>query len=262
MKYEKILSNQLEETLPDWEDKYLSYKELKKRLDDDEVDDLSRHEEMDFIRFLEAELEKFNWFFLDKEQDYIIGSKELQDIVAKTRKSSNDEELIMKARKDVLDFRRKMVLLDNYSALNYTIHVNVMICFTRFGEDTKEIRQAKRRFIRFSFIQKVSQQPFVTTNLLNDLLRYCEMILNHLFSMTEPSVTSKAVHNENAICATRHVTTSAEKESVIKGGGEKLIGTEYIESLYLRRTLSALRALKEIRSGSKTKNVFSLPLIV
>lgn len=270
MKYGKILSNQLEETLPDWEDKYLSYKELKKRLklinqkvveraneklgDDDfsivsdEADDLSRQEEMDFIRFLEAELDKFNWFFEDKEQDYIIRSKELQDRVAKTKKSSNDRDLIMKARRDVLDFHGEMVLLECYSALNYTGLVKIL----------KKYDKQRGAFIRFSFIQKVLQQPFVTTDLLNDLLKDCEMMLNHLFSMTEPSVTSSAVHHENANFATRPVTATSKNESLTEGGGEELTET-YMESLYLRSTLSALRALKEIRSGSRTRNVSSMP---
>ncbi|KAI3884196.1 hypothetical protein MKW92_034506 [Papaver armeniacum] len=268
MKYGKILSNQLEETLPDWEDKYLSYKELKKRLklinqkvversnenlgeDDFSIvsDDLSRQEEMDFIRFLEAELDKFNWFFIDKEQDYIIRSKELQDRVARTRNSSNDEDLVMKARRDVLDFHGEMILLESYSALNYTGLVKIL----------KKYDKQRGAFIRFSFIQKVLQQPFVTTDLLNDLLKDCEMMLNHLFSMTEPSITSNAVHHENAIFATRPVTTTGENESRTEGGGEELTETEYMESLYLRSTLSALRALKEIRNGSRTRNIFSMP---
>ncbi|KAI3843434.1 hypothetical protein MKX03_024328 [Papaver bracteatum] len=268
MKYGKILSNQLEETLPKWVDNYISYKELKKRLkfinqkvversngklgeDDFSIvnDDLSRQEEMDFIRFLEAELDKFNWFFEDKEQDYIIRSKELQDRVAKIKKSSNNEDLIMKARRDVLNFHGEMVLLECYSALNYTGLVKIL----------KKYDKQRGAFIRFSFIQKVSQQPFVTTDLLNDLLKDCEMMLNHLFSLTEPSVTSNAVHHEKAIFATRPVTTTDDNESRTEGWGEELTETEYMESLYLRSTLSALRALKEIRSGSKTRNVFSMP---
>ncbi|OAY72035.1 SPX domain-containing protein 1 [Ananas comosus] len=32
MKFERSLSNQMEETLPEWRDKFLRYKELKRRL--------------------------------------------------------------------------------------------------------------------------------------------------------------------------------------------------------------------------------------
>ena len=34
---------------------------------------------------------------------------------------------------------------------------------------------------------------------------------------------------------------------------------EYVKSLYMKSTISALRALKEIRSGSSTVSAFSLP---
>lgn len=100
MKFGKSLSNQIEETLPEWRDKFLSYKELKKRLklvepkggerpskrpridaagscyvEDGEKDDFSSSEEMNFIKLLEDELEKFNSFFVEKEEEYIIRLK-------------------------------------------------------------------------------------------------------------------------------------------------------------------------------------------
>ena len=100
MKFGKSLSNQIEETLPEWRDKFLSYKELKKRLKlvepkggdrpskrpridaavgssaaDGEKDDFSSSEEMNFIKLLEDELEKFNSFFVEKEEEYIIRLK-------------------------------------------------------------------------------------------------------------------------------------------------------------------------------------------
>lgn len=108
MKFGKSLSNQIEETLPEWRDKFLSYKELKKRLKliepnkgggdrpnkrlrldtavdctDDGDNNYSNNnskesmtkEEIDFIRLLEDELEKFNSFFVEKEEEYIIRLK-------------------------------------------------------------------------------------------------------------------------------------------------------------------------------------------
>ena len=97
MKFGKSLSNQIEETLPEWRDKFLSYKELKKRLkiigggdrpakrprvaDNDDSAAASEaamtREEEDFLRLLEAELEKFNAFFVEKEEEYIIRQKVL-----------------------------------------------------------------------------------------------------------------------------------------------------------------------------------------
>ena len=93
MKFGKSLSNQIEETLPEWRDKFLSYKELKKRLkqigggdrlakraktaaaDGEEGGEAMTREEEDFLRLLEAELEKFNAFFVEKEEEYIIRQK-------------------------------------------------------------------------------------------------------------------------------------------------------------------------------------------
>lgn len=90
MKFGKSLSNQIEETLPEWRDKFLKYKELKKQLKLVEpVGDVDRprkrlridggcggsREEIDFIMMLEDEMEKFNGFFLEKEEEYIIRLK-------------------------------------------------------------------------------------------------------------------------------------------------------------------------------------------
>ncbi|KAI3891020.1 hypothetical protein MKW98_007325 [Papaver atlanticum] len=271
MKFGKSLSNQIEETLPEWGDKFLSYKELKKRLklidpkvgerssnkrlravvDDEEFsivteDELKgmTREEIDFIRLLEAELEKFNWFFVDKEEEYIIRLKELQDRVAKAKESSNED--LIKARKEIVDFHGEMVLLENYSALNYTGLVKIL----------KKYDKRTGAVIRLPFIQRVLQQPFVTTDLLNKLVKECEMILDDLFCIEDPpSVTSKAVDG-HVIHATRPV---ADKESLLKGGPNELAEIEYMESLYMKSTLSALRSLREIRSGSSTVSVFSLP---
>lgn len=93
MKFGKSLSNQIEETLPEWRDKFLSYKDLKKRLklierpakrarvaDEGSAsagdgDSAMTREELDFILLLEAELDKFNSFFVEKEEEYIIRQK-------------------------------------------------------------------------------------------------------------------------------------------------------------------------------------------
>lgn len=98
MKFGKCLSNQIEQTLPEWRDKFISYKDLKKRLnsisgcDGEGAEPGKRRrldrcgagegsaagvsmEELEFVRVLEDELEKFNAFFVEKEEDYIIKLK-------------------------------------------------------------------------------------------------------------------------------------------------------------------------------------------
>lgn len=99
MKFGKSLSSQIEKTLPEWRDKFLSYKELKKKLKNlepsvagedrpakrprvdsgtgDSVADAGEmsKEESGFRNLLENELEKFNNFFVEKEEEYIIRLK-------------------------------------------------------------------------------------------------------------------------------------------------------------------------------------------
>ncbi|GMH27315.1 hypothetical protein Nepgr_029158 [Nepenthes gracilis] len=264
MKFGKSLSNQIEETLPEWRDKFLSYKELKKRLKliDAKVvenndrqskrqrlsvsgggdcadgvvgDDMSK-EEVDFIKLLEVELEKFNAFFVEKEEEYVIRLKELQDRVPKAK---DLEEEMLKIRKEIVDFHGEMVLLENYSALNYTGLVKIL----------KKYDKRTGALIRLPFIQRVLQQPFFTTDMLYKLVKECERMLDVVFPTVEPSI------------ATEPATTSCTRgdNNDLLNRPNELTDIEYVESLYMKSTVSALKALMEIRSGSSTVSMFSLP---
>ncbi|KAF2317991.1 hypothetical protein GH714_041316 [Hevea brasiliensis] len=221
MKFGKSLSNQIEETLPEWRDKFLSYKELKKRLKliepnkggdrpikrprldagdctdepsgGDNKDAMTK-EVIDFIKLLEDELEKFNNFFVEKEEEYIIRLKELQDRVAKATDSS--EEMI-KIRKEIVDFHGEMVLLENYSALNYTGLVKIL----------KKYDKRTGALIRLPFIQKVLQQPFFTTDLLYKLVKECETMLDRLFLINEPQSSVEAVDGDEGCDPSTSATT-------------------------------------------------------
>uniref|UniRef100_A0A1J3GMB5 SPX domain-containing protein 4 n=1 Tax=Noccaea caerulescens TaxID=107243 RepID=A0A1J3GMB5_NOCCA len=108
MKFGKEFRTHLEETLPEWRDKFLCYKPLKKLLkyypyqsadlgagDSDQIDlrpvfadttNLSSAADdvvapgvrptedlqSSFVRILNEELEKFNDFYVDKEEDFVI----------------------------------------------------------------------------------------------------------------------------------------------------------------------------------------------
>ncbi|KAJ3691913.1 hypothetical protein LUZ60_012263 [Juncus effusus] len=258
MKFGKSLNNQIEETLPEWKDKFLSYKDLKKRLKLIErpakrarVADLGSasataagagvsamtSEEIEFMRLLEAELDKFNSFFVEKEEEYIIRQKELQDRVRKVAGKGPKEEL-MKVRKEIVDFHGEMVLLENYSALNYTGLVKIL----------KKYDKRTGALIRLPFIQKVLQQPFFTTDLLFKLVKQSEAMLDSLLPTNDPSISNGS--------------NGSDPKSVpgpSSNGNGSLGEIESMESSYMKSTVAALRALKEIRSGSSTVSVFSLP---
>ncbi|KAJ7978918.1 SPX domain-containing protein [Quillaja saponaria] len=267
MKFGKSLSNQIEETLPEWRDKFLSYKDLKKRLkllepakgggsagdgerpnkrariDAASDEDGMSQEEIEFRKLLEDELEKFNTFFLEKEEEYIIRLKELQDRVSKAKEFT--EEMI-KVRKEIVDFHGEMVLLENYSALNYTGLVKIL----------KKHDKRTGALIRLPFIQKVLQQPFFTTDLLYKLVKECEKILDRLFPLNNPPVMGEAT-NEDGGCDPS--TSTTDMGNGLLKVPKELAEIEYMESLYMKSTISALRILKEIRSGSSTVSMFSLP---
>ncbi|CAG7881351.1 unnamed protein product [Brassica rapa] len=251
MKFGKSLSNQIEETLPEWQDKFLSYKELKKKLKlleprggvENRPNKRSRSdtdptkEELDFIRLLEEELDKFNSFFVEKEEEYIIRLKELKDQVAK---ANNSNEEMINIKRDIVDFHGEMVLLMNYSALNYTGLAKIL----------KKYDKRTGALIRLPFIQKVLQEPFFTTDLLNTFVKECEAMLDRLF----PSNKNRNLDEDKS-----DPTTSETNGSDLLRLPKDLSEIEYMESLYMKSTVSALRVLKEIRSGSSTVSVFSLP---
>ncbi|KAL1189151.1 SPX domain-containing protein 1 [Cardamine amara subsp. amara] len=241
MKFGKSLSNQIEQTLPEWRDKFLSYKELKKRLkliDSKSADRPVKRlrldssfgageefsvgmskEEINFIQLLEDELEKFNNFFVEKEEEYIIRLKEFRDRIAKAKDSM---EKMITIRKEIVDFHGEMVLLENYSALNYTGLVKIL---KKYDKRTGDL-------MRLPFIQKVLQQPFYTTDLLYKLVKESEAMLDRFFPVNE-----------------------IEAENI----QAELSEHKFMESLHMKSTIAALRVLKEIRSGSSTVSVFSLP---
>lgn len=79
MKFGKRLKQQIQETLPAWRDKFLSYKELKKlvKLISSAppllVESLEYGKaDAEFVYLLNNEIEKFNAFFMEQEEDFII----------------------------------------------------------------------------------------------------------------------------------------------------------------------------------------------
>ncbi|KAK9141709.1 hypothetical protein Syun_011109 [Stephania yunnanensis] len=265
MKFGKSLSTQIEETLPEWRDKFLSYKDLKKKLklidgggeraskrrrvEENGVGDGEgssgagmTEEENDFITLLEEEIEKFNGFFVDKEEEYVIRLKELQD----RKGRANLAREVYRLKKEIVDFHGEMVLLENYSALNYTGLVKIL----------KKYEKRTGSLIRLPYIQKVLQEPFYNYDVLNKLVKECELMLDHLFLTKIPSsYPTEAFDGAEVLDEQSSVT---RKDDLLTGPKE-LAEIEYIESLYMKSTLSALRTLKEVRKGSSTVSVFSLP---
>lgn len=77
MKFGKRLKKQVEESLPEWRDKFLAYKRLKRlvRLVPADPSAPRRRRaaaEAAFVRLLDGEVDRFNAFFLEREEDFVI----------------------------------------------------------------------------------------------------------------------------------------------------------------------------------------------
>lgn len=86
-------------------------------------------------------------------------------------------------------------------------------------------------------------------------MKECETTLDQLFPLNQQP------HSAGATAADerRDPTTSAATKDDGLLRFPKELAEIYMESLHMKSTISALRVLKEIRSGSSTVSVFSLP---
>ncbi|PON61152.1 SPX domain-containing protein [Parasponia andersonii] len=239
MKFGKRLKDQIQETLPDWQDKFLSYKELKKlvKLISSAPTLLNGSTEYDkaeaeFVYLLNNEIDKFNAFFMEQEEDFIIRHKELQHRIQRVidmwGPNGNRpcgilfKEEMGKIRKDIVDFHGEMVLLENYSNINYTGLAKIV----------KKYDKRTGGILRLPFIQKVLKQPFFTTDLVSKLVKECESIIDAVFPVEEQDL--------------REIREASEAVTVADQG-------------IFRNTVVALMTMQEIRRGSSTYSQFSLP---
>ncbi|XP_042458382.1 SPX domain-containing protein 2-like [Zingiber officinale] len=95
--------------------------------------------------------------------------------------------------------------------------------------------------IRQPFIEKVLQQPFFTTDPLYKLVKECVAMLDHLFPSNNLSISAEC-DGQNGV----------PKPAQLGGRVPELEKIKYMQSLYMKSTVAALRSLKHIRSKSST----------
>lgn len=141
-----------------------------------------------------------------------------------------------------------------YYNLVYSLVYSLFALSTGLVKILKKYDKRTGALIRLPFIQRVLQQPFFTTDLLYKLVKECEAMY-HLF----PNVERIRLTDNAADREVGEPTTGITETEALLEGPEVLAEIEYMESLYMKSTVSALRVLKEIRKGSSTVSVFSLP---
>lgn len=90
------------------------------------------------------------------------------------------------------------------------------------------------------------------------------MALEHLFYINQQPSTSEATEDketQQSSTSTEDMKSSTSTEDIKRplSGSKELAEIEIMEGMYMKLTVSALRVLKEIRSGSSTVSMFSLP---
>ncbi|KAK1383592.1 SPX domain-containing protein [Heracleum sosnowskyi] len=244
MKFGKEFSIHLEETLPEWRDKYLCYKPLKKLLknfpDSSSVANLPppaadaagaspalpQHLQEWFVKILSEELEKFNDFYVDKEEEFVIRFQELKERIERLKEKSckdgvftsesefSDE--MMEIRKDFVSIHGEMVLLKNYSSLNFAGLLKIL----------KKYDKRTGGLLRLPFTQLALDQPFFTTEPLTSVVRGTNSTASDM------------------------ATISAEATSLGEDAGD-----------VYRMTLAAMRTIQGLKRESSTYNPLSFASI-
>ncbi|XP_031254135.1 SPX domain-containing protein 4 [Pistacia vera] len=277
MKFGKEFRTHLEETLPEWRDKFLCYKPLKKLLKDfpsssdfaqappppatstttsvdhhrhhhdhhDDVPPSLLHLQHGFVRILTEELEKFNDFYVDKEEDFVIRFQELKERIERVKEKSSGvfssesefSEEIMDIRKEFVTIHGEMVLLKNYSSLNFAGLVKIL----------KKYDKRTGGLLRLPFTQLALHQPFFTTESLTRLVHECEENLELLFPLEEEVIESTPTAPDGSKPPLNNSANVSADTSTL--GDETL-------DVY-RSTLAAMKAIRGLQKASSTSNPLS-----
>ncbi|KAG8366921.1 hypothetical protein BUALT_Bualt16G0018200 [Buddleja alternifolia] len=260
MKFGKEFGIHLEETLPEWRDKYLSYKPLKKLLKNipaPATDNLPPEGPLPelqewFVGILNVELEKFNDFYVDKEEEFIIRFQALKERIERVRvRGSNNEVFtsetefskeVMEIRKDFVSIHGEMVLLKNYSSLNFAGLIKIL---KKYDKRTGEL-------LSLPFTQLAAHQPFFTTEPLTRLVRECEANLEVLFPLEAEIIESYPVPQNQTATINADVSNTSQETTVS-------LGEETVD-IY-RSTLAAIKAIQGFKKASSTYNPLSLSFL-
>ncbi|XP_041995123.1 SPX domain-containing protein 4-like [Salvia splendens] len=254
MKFGKEFMIHLEETLPEWRDKYLQYKPLKKLLksipaaDNPPPDGPLPELHEWFVGILNEELEKLNDFYVDKEEDFIIRFQALKERIERLKSGGSTNlvftsetefsEEMMEMRKDFVSIHGEMVLLKNYSSLNFAGLIKIL---KKYDKRTGEL-------LSLPFTQLAVHQPFFMTEPVTRLVRECEENLELLFPQEAEVVESTSIVQKQ-----KADTPNASSELKLAPGEETV-------DIY-RSTLAAIKAIKCLKKASSTYNPLSLSYI-
>lgn len=224
--------------------------------------------------------------------------QELKERIERVKRSSKDgafsseaefSEQMMDIRKDFVTIHGEMVLLKNYSSLNfagsqtfyvlpfrlnsYSARIDCLhnsfelflfsavfgywflkpfsfVCSTGLVKILKKYDKRTGGLLRLPFTQLALHQPFFTTEPLTRLVRECEANLELLFPLeAEVIESSTAVNDQSSNPPLKNSSDMLAEPSATLG--------EETMDIY-RSTLAAMRAIKGLQRASSTYNPLSL----
>ena len=112
--------------------------------------------------------------------------------------------------------------------------------------------------LRLPFIQDVLNQPFFKIDVLNKIVKECEVMLSILFPKNGPPGSSLPINEDYEEDGCGSMTANESKASLAQVPKE-LAEIENMENMFIKLTSSALQTLEQIRGGSSTVSIYSLP---
>lgn len=134
-------------------------------------------QQKDFVNVLNDELDKFNEFYIDKEEDAVIRCKTFEDTVkdlceeddtaseaGAAGRGSGDHMLL---QSELVEFHGEIVLILNWSMLNYTALAKLL----------KKHDKLTGNQLRAKYLENARHYPFQSTDVMQDILSRTESMI-------------------------------------------------------------------------------------
>lgn len=198
-----------------------------------------------FVAVLTGEIEKFNDFYVGKEEDLIIRFQALKETINRVREryngmfSSESEfsEYMTELRKDLVVIHGELILLKSYSSLNFAGLIKIL----------KKYDKRTGAMLSIPFARLAFHQPFFMTEPVTRLVHECEANLELLFPLEAEVVESTAVAEEH---------TAHDNISNIASVETSLLGEETLR-IY-QSTIAAISTIEGLKKPSSTHNRLSM----
>ena len=198
-----------------------------------------------FLKTLNAELQKFNRFFISAEEDFVMKETKLEAAyrqVVNTDGSRAPSFTMQRCRatcRALADFHGELVLMEHWVSLNYTALVKIL----------KKHDKRSNLSLRSPFLVSVLQQPFYSTEVLTQLITKTESRFRKLNALIASRGNEAEANGET----NGHVANGADAED-----NEDVVAT--VSTAEVSLSLSRTKAAMECWNGLKDSDSIKRPL--